>query len=673
MLSRPPTAPRGARNSSPATRGGDRGGIQKRSRGGAPARVDRDGDLVMDAAAAGNKRRSGKGRLDSPAPSRGSGRGRANGPSPRGGNLGTIKAQRAIIRGLGTEQANVLESRITPGYSTLQITGLSSSKAASNPDGGLESLLSFLERKATERQDPNSNREVKIKKSHMKGDSVFVTASPGDIAQIQKLNGFSFAGAVLEIQARDPATPGLRSDKSGDKKKDGVSPSAEETKERLKAVLATRYNGELKLLDLSALAHDTGLKEMGVFDGSTTTSKIFPALMVVCGGLFKTRQEKQEAIVSVTLADNDLADVADVSSLAETFPDLKHLDLSRNRLAQMSNLDAWGSRLKHLSTLILTGNPIETQLATLKTDILKKYPYLEILNGVQVRTPEEVAAALDFAKSPIPIAGPDFRDVGQVGENFIRQFVVLYDTDRTALLAQFYDSESAYSLSVNVVAPRSHKISAPIAPWAAYLKHSRNMVKITHLPAQMNRLHRGIQAIQSLWATLPATRHPDIQTQGEKYLIECHALPGLADPTGQSVRGVDGLIITMHGEFEEQNNSTEKSLRSFSRTFVLGPGAPGGQPIRVVSDMMALRCWAPLALPKPAANSQPAPTNNNNGSEQQRQEAMAMQLVEKTGMTPQYSALCLTETGWDLEKAFMAFTANKDKLPADAFLANAAR
>ncbi|TVY22279.1 mRNA export factor [Lachnellula hyalina] len=661
MLQRAPVAPRGPRNASPSVRG--RGGIQKRSKAGGPGRVDRDGDLVMDATAAGDKRRSGKGRLEGPASSRGAGRGRG-GPS-RGANFGAVKTQQAIIRGLETRQANVLESRITTGGTTLQIDGLSSSKAASNPDGGVESLLAFLERKAS-----GPNRNVKIKKSHKKGDSVFVTASSEDIAEIQKLDGFTFAGATLGIQARDSPSSASRPDKFGDKRKDEVSSNAMEIKERLKGVLAARYNGDLKLLNLSALAQDPGLKEMGVFDGNTTTSKIFPALMVVCGGLFKTRQEKQDAIVSVTLADNDLADVSDVTALAQTFPDLQHLDLSRNRLTQMSNFDAWGAKFRHLSTLILTGNPIETQLATLKPDIMKKYPYLEILNGIQIRTPEEVAAALETAKSPIPIAGPDFRDVGQVGENFIRQFVVLYDTDRSALLANFYDAQSVHSLSVNQNAPRGHKNSAPIAPWAPYIKQSRNLVKINNLPTQMTRLHRGSQAIQKLWSALPATRHPDIQTAGDKYLIECHALPGLADPTGQSVRGVDGLIITMHGEFEEQNESPGISLRSFSRTFVLGPGASGAQPIRVVSDMLTLRAWGPLALPKPPLNPQANTTIIT--TEQQKQEAMAMQLVERTGMTPQYSALCLTETGWDLEKAFMAFTANKDKLPADAFITNAA-
>jgi nuclear RNA export factor len=63
-----------------------------------------------------------------------------------------------------SKQATVLESRITTvGPASLRIDGLSSSKAASNPDGGLESLLGFLERKASG-LDAKSNRTVKIKK-----------------------------------------------------------------------------------------------------------------------------------------------------------------------------------------------------------------------------------------------------------------------------------------------------------------------------------------------------------------------------------------------------------------------------------------------------------------------------------------------------------------------------
>lgn len=506
----------------------------------------------------------------------------------------------------------------------------------------------------------------------MKGDSVIITATPDDIAQIQKLDNFMFAGTALSIQACDPPSPATG--KSGDKQKETVSQEAQQAKERFRAILAARYDPNLKLLNLSALGLDAGLKEMGVFDGTTTTSKVFPAMMVVCGGLFKNAQEKRDAIISVTLADNDLADVSAVTSLAQTFPDLKNLDLSRNRFREIKGLDAWRWKFRHLENLVLTGNPIESD-PTLKDELLRRYPNLQIVNGVTVRTAEAVAAAKAAAEStssPIPISPPDFRDVSQVGENFIRQFFPLYDNDRNMLLTTFYDAQSVYSISVNTSTLRNSHHNVPAQPWANYLKHSRNLTRITTLNARMARRYKGSQAIQEVWSTLPASRHPALESHADKYLIECHPLPGLADPSGQSARGVDGLIITMHGEFEDHpNTETEKSIRSFSRTFILGPGLPGGPQIRVVSDMLSLRAWSPLALPQISSIS-PA-TQTTIDPEQQKRDAVTITLVEKTGMTPNYANLCLMETGWNLDQAFMAFTANKDKLPADAFMPGVAR
>jgi nuclear RNA export factor len=98
-------------------------------------------------------------------------------------NLSAQQTQQAIIRGLESHQANVLEPRIsqvalsgrggsgrkdgerdhqTPLVS-LRVRGLKESKAASNPDGGLKDLLSFLERKASG-LDAEHHKTVRIKK-----------------------------------------------------------------------------------------------------------------------------------------------------------------------------------------------------------------------------------------------------------------------------------------------------------------------------------------------------------------------------------------------------------------------------------------------------------------------------------------------------------------------------
>lgn len=470
------------------------------------------------------------------------------------------------------------------------------------------------------------------------------------------MNNFVFAGASLAIKACDPESP-PRHTKPEDKK--GVSQSAQETKEKLRATLAARYDGNLKLLNLSALAQDAGLLQMGLgtFDGKTT-SKLFPALMVVADQLFKSWQEKRDAIASISLANNGLSDLSSVTSLAQTFPDIKNLDLSSNNLKDLKSISSWRWKFRNLETLVLTNNPIEIDKPDINSEIMKWFPKLLGLNYVQVRTPEEVAAAFEAVNTPIPISGPDFRDVSQVGENFVRQFIALYDSDRNALLASFYDSETVHSIAVNMSAPRSREHSAPVASWDAYTRHSRNLLRLNHLGPRLNRRYKGAQAIQPVWAELPATRHPDLATESAKYIVECHPLPGLADPAKQNPGGVDGLIITMHGEFEEQNISKDKALRSFSRTFVLGPGAPGGPPIRVVTDMLSLRAWSPLAVASqavaPAPQASPGPA-----VEEQQKEAMARQLMEKTGMTMEYAVLCLEQTGWQLPQAFDAFQQNR--------------
>lgn len=143
-----------------------RGGIQKRRTG--PSRTDKDGDLVMDAAA-GTDSRGGRGRPEG-SRSRGRPPGRANHSSGASrGAIGTQQAQQAIIRGLDSQQANVLLSRISHGTTgdrtvkELRVHGLKESKAASKSDGGLKDLITFLERKAAAVGN-NSRRSVMIKK-----------------------------------------------------------------------------------------------------------------------------------------------------------------------------------------------------------------------------------------------------------------------------------------------------------------------------------------------------------------------------------------------------------------------------------------------------------------------------------------------------------------------------
>lgn len=208
-------------------------------------------------------------------------------------------------------------------------------------------------------------------------------------------------------------------------------------------------------------------------------------------------------------------------------------------------------------------------------------------------------------------------------------------------------------MSVNNRSPRrveAHK--EPVASWGAYLPKSRNLAQITHLPARMSRTHVGPKDIKAFWNALPPSKHPDLETEKEKWIVDCHALPGLpaADPTAQSSHGVDGLIISLHGEFIEADpsNPTTRALRSFSRTLILGPGN-GLDGIRVISDMLTIRAHNTLPSIAPPA-VQP---------DDLIKQDLVQKLSQHTLITLSSAEICLREANWDPSAAIIYFNAHK--------------
>ncbi|TLD22830.1 hypothetical protein PspLS_07567 [Pyricularia sp. CBS 133598] len=649
----PPTGP--ART----TRSSTRGGAGAR-RGGGPGRVDRDGDLVMDASIKTTKSGGGIGKRsannDKNASSAKRGRpGLRSGPP---GRSAIVAAQDKILRHINSNGSEVsTRPRRSHNTTILRVEGLKQSKASSNQDQGLRNILDFLERKAQNM----CKRTVTVKKSHLDKNLVLhVLASKEDAEEIVKLNGWMFAGTTLAITESDQGWPGDSKTHSASQ----PSPETSELKEKFKAILSRRYDLERKLLDLSGLGQDPVLSEMAAFADKERAEKTFMALMTICDEVFSGAEQKREAIHSVSLANNSIDHVSRVFTLATTFPDLKHLDCSGNLFKDSRSLSRWRHYFKGLETLLLTGNPIETNEPNYKEDMMKWFPRLQLLSGTTVRTPEQIAAE-EAAKAamqptPIPQGGADFRDAGNIGEQFLLQFLPMFDTDRAGLAAMFYDEKTSFSLSVVNQAPRD--VDTPVPSWQPYLKYSRNLVKITHPGPRIQRLLKGRQLIQELWKNLPATKHPDLVSSTSKYLVDCHPLPALADPTSQSAQGVDGLIINIHGEFEEKDpNSDNIGQRSFSRTFVLGPGAPGGPQVRVVSDMLSLRAYNPIPLPQGTPTSNVVPEN----PELQKQQLVA-ELSRRTNMTLEYSEMCLTQVNWDLEAAMVKF--RETTLGPEAFI-----
>ena len=367
---------------------------------------------------------------------------------------------------------------------------------------------------------------------------------------------------------------------------------------------------------------------------------------------FETREQKQDALISVNLSHNGLSTLATVTSLAQEFPNLKNIDLSNNELRSFGALGHWRRRLRNLDLLILSNNPIEQAIPNYHEDIINWYPTLRILNGVQVRSDEAVFALqqsrADAAKGalPFPVGPPNFNDVGGVGEQFLLDFFASYDKDRVALASKYYDAHSIFSLSVN---NSSHSDKAgKMAPgtWDAYIRKSRSLSKLDSTRAIIAREHDGLTQISKCWNSLPKTHHPSLTTDHAKWLVESHTITGLPAPNMPLGTSFSGLLITLHGEFEELDHA--KARRSFDRSFVLGPGvAPGS--VRVISDMLILRAYggSEAWIVDPAV------------AERAQKEQMVLEFSQKSRLNLKYALMCLEESGWNWDTAIARFESVK--------------
>lgn len=174
---RPPTGPRGKRNATTDTKAVRGGGVNKRRAGG-PTRIDKDGDLDMDAPLAANGASQGKSGPVPTGPKRRSTRSSTSNSRPP---KPTSRAQEMIAKVL-KGSSGTLGSRISAGIDpssrhtrshrptnstsmmTLKVEGLKNSKAATNAGGGLKDLEQFLIRKAESANKLNNSRHIRIKK-----------------------------------------------------------------------------------------------------------------------------------------------------------------------------------------------------------------------------------------------------------------------------------------------------------------------------------------------------------------------------------------------------------------------------------------------------------------------------------------------------------------------------
>ncbi|GMG55957.1 unnamed protein product [Ambrosiozyma monospora] len=521
--------------------------------------------------------------------------------------------------------------------------------------------------------------------------------SQRDADVVVKLSGARFANDVVRIRIID--TIG------------GTGTNTPNTIDLLKSFIASRYDANLKMLNLEGMVHDQTLISNGLFNTASTNSKFFTALM-------KIALQQKIDVQSVNLAGNDMNDYSKyLTELSLHFPKVKNLSLANNKISKLDFFTKVRNRFSLLRELIISGNPIVNM--NFHADIVKLFPRLVVLDGTPVRDEAKLNAIMTF---PVPTAPMFFEtpDLQKVATNFISTYLQMWDNQRMDLLS-LYTAESQFSFMTDSI-QIGEAANAPANSWNNYTFGSRNLKKISGAKQRQAKLNIGQEAIGQAFQSLVQTKHT-LQEHPELYSVETTTYPTL-----------NGMHIVVHGEFEEtgqpqqpqqqgfqkgrghyrsNNPSQQRGIlqkRSFDRSFVVVPGNGGS--FLIVSDMLLVKvhneapAWkiaqsqgtpvpaaAPTALASAPAIGVPGalptgPTATNAipsltpgvvnpvaaalppdvaAKLTPIQQELILKIMGETKLNVQFTLMLCEQSGWNYEVAGQNFLSSRAQIPPNAF------
>lgn len=490
----------------------------------------------------------------------------------------------------------------------------------------------------------------------------------------------------------------------------------------LRRFLESRWDPHAQLLNLSHMQQDPLLAEAQIRPpGAPGAHKdLGTALWKLSGDMFPT-------LTTLSLEGNALKTLAPLATLGQYVPALANLSLENNELRMVRDLDGLASRkagLPSLQELILVGNPLQQNALEsgnedgYRRDVLAKFGQLRILDrkpvtdvehgfaqlfkGRHARQRGAEAAQVPLRSFPLNIAsGFVDGDAAAVAPEFLSHFFAAYDQGRAQLRA-VYSANARFSYCINSSPPpraRAERLvhTMPHQKSLTFDKYmelgARNVLRTHNTKALLRSLHHGTDAIVAFLQRLPATTHP--LHDASKFVVDAWLLPNVdvKAQTSATDKPEALLFITVHGEFTE---APSQGVRSFDRTFVVAPAAPGsdaaqhGWPCVVVSDELMIRHYSreaafapgslavggapPAATPPgtapaaPPTSATPAPAPMPGVAPEQH--ALALQLSAQTKLTYPFAVQCLQENGWDMARALAVFSSLQaaGSIPAAAFV-----
>ncbi|KDN53084.1 NTF2-like protein [Tilletiaria anomala UBC 951] len=481
------------------------------------------------------------------------------------------------------------------------------------------------------------------------------------------------------------------------------------TIETLKSFLTSRWDANSGFLNLSNMASDPILLAAEI-----KPPGVSGAAKEISNAIWKLAREMFPTITTLSLASNGFKSLVPVMSVPEFLPKLRNLSLQGNDIKWTKDLAAIaptvsgnsGRRFEELSELVLLENPVQQNAvaagneAGYREEVLVKFPSLKMLDMKPVEAVEAQQAAsgsksgsstqgqassfVGVAPIPMPLAvKPGFSDESAqaIIPAFLSTFFGHMDTGRQQLKPA-YAPKAVMTFTLPLQAP-------PRARAEGFLFSMKNQRGLHGMTDKLKMLsahdimrlgthsaskgvHSGPDAIVDFMTRqLPKSRHP--LSEASKFVVDAWVLPNerigaVVDTRSEKSSAV--LFISVHGEYTELPS---EGVRSFDRTFVVAPAAPGstaanaGWPCVILNEQFTIRqysgnsAWNPKPVESGSATSASGLTP--------QQEGEVTRLAAQTGMTLPFAMQCLAQNEWQYEQAVANFASLKQagQIPPEAF------
>ncbi|XP_017029008.1 nuclear RNA export factor 1 [Drosophila kikkawai] len=318
-------------------------------------------------------------------------------------------------------------------------------------------------------------------------------------------------------------------------------------KEKMKLVMAKRYNIQTKALDLSRFHTDPDLKH--IFCPLFRSNVMSTAMDIIC--------ENIPDLEAINLNDNCMSSMEAFKGVEKRIPNLKILYLGDNKIPSLAHLVVF--RNLNILELVLKNNPFRSRYKDHHhyiSETRRKFPKLLKLDG-ETLGPQVDFDLVDSGRMPEPKASFLCDNAGaEVVRQFLDQYFLIFDSDNRQALLDAYHENSMLSITM----PSASQAGRLNNFW----KFNRNLRRVVNNDRDDHRtrqLKYGRLACVSTLDEWPRTQH-----ERRTFTVDL------------TIYNASMMVFTVTGLFKElsrETNNTNYDLRHFARTFVVVPQNTG--------------------------------------------------------------------------------------------------